>query len=106
MSLDRIIPFSEAVVEISDLLNQYKTSNDIDVLKKCILTFGEVPKISESLTNDIVKNNAQLKELFHSIRLECYNLDTIENQEIYVKLFAEEVFLGWKYDKSIEFFKR
>ena len=52
---DRIIPFSEAVVEISDLLNQYKTSNDIDVLKKCILTFGEVPKISESLTNDIVK---------------------------------------------------
>lgn len=102
---DRAISFNEAISEISDLLEKYKESKDIKTLKECVLTFGEIPKISKSLTNNTVKNSTKLKELFNDIRFECYNLEEIENQEKYVKLFAEEIFLGWKYDKKIEYFK-
>lgn len=102
---DRIITFNEALSELSDLLNQYKHSNDITLLNKSILVFGEIPRISKSLTNDIVANSEKLKDLFYSIREECYNLDSIKKQEVYTKLFAEEIFLGWKYDKNIKYFK-
>lgn len=102
---NRSITFNEAITELTQLLQNYKSSKDITVLKECVLRFGEVPKVSKSLTNDMVKNSTQLKELFDSIRLECYSLDEIEDQEIYVKLFAEEIFLGWKYDKNINYFK-
>ena len=37
---DRIITFNEALSELSDLLNQYKHSNDITLLNKSILVFG------------------------------------------------------------------
>ena len=102
---DRIITFNEALSELSDLLNQYKHSNDITLLNKSILVFGEIPRISKSLTNDTVANSEKLKDLFYSIREECYNLDSIKKQEVYTKLFAEEIFLGWKYDKNIKYFK-
>lgn len=102
---DRSITFNEALLEIETSLAGYKASGDIALLKECVLTFGEIPKISKSLTNNIVKNSVKLATLFDSIRFECYNLDTIEKQELYVKLFAEEIFLGWKYDKNIEYFK-
>lgn len=102
---DRSITFDEALLEMEASLAEYETSRDLTLLKECVLTFGEIPKISKLLTNDIVKNSSRLTALFESIRFECYNLETIENQEVYVKLFAEEIFLGWKYDKNIKHFK-
>ena len=101
----RSITFDEVINELTQLMNDYEQTKNIDKLRSAVITFGEIPKITKSLNNNIVKNSTALNDLFNSIRLECYNRELIVEQEVLVKLFAEEIFLGWKYDKSITHFK-
>lgn len=102
---DVLLDFNVVLQELDTLLIQYKSSKDVEILKKCVLDFGKIPKISKSISNDTIKNSLELEILFNSIRNECYTLETIDEQEYFVKMFAEEIFLGWKYDKNIEHFK-
>lgn len=97
--------FDELIAQIKSNLDLYKKNNDLIHLQKAIEVFGEIPKTSESLTNDIVKNSEDLKNLFETIKLCCYSLDSESNKNYYVQMFAEKIFLGWKYDKNIVYYK-
>lgn len=100
-----LFTFDELLTQIENDINLYKQHNDILYLNNAVSLFGKIPKLSKSLSNDIVKESKKLDELFYSIRLYCYNLDSISERESSVKMLAEGIFLGWKYDKTLTYYK-
>lgn len=99
------VDFSELLTKIESNVTLYEKTKNISYLDIAIDSFGSIPKYSNNLTNDIVKNSNELYEFFKDIRYYCYNLDSKTYQEDYVKKFSEKIFLGWKYDKNISYFK-
>lgn len=100
-----LFSFDELLAQIKTDIGLYEQNKDILYLQSAIEIFGKIPKISESLSNNIVMESKELNEIFESIRLYCYNLDSTLKQESYVQMFAEKIFLGWKYNKNITHYK-
>lgn len=99
------VDFTELLTQINSNLILYEERKDIVFLKNAIEIFGSIPKSSKIIDNDIIKNSKELNEYFNKIKSYCYNLESKSNQEAYVKMFAENIFLGWKYNKNIIYFK-
>lgn len=99
------VEFEELLSKIDTSILSYEESKDILYLKEAIETFGSLPKYTKEITNALVSSSKELDDYFKKIRNYCYSLDTTKNQETYVKMFAEKIFLGWKYDKEITHYK-
>lgn len=97
--------FDEILTQIKNNISLYEENKNLIHLQNAIETFGKIPKIAESINNDTIKNSEDLNNIFEIIKLYCYNLDSTSNKDYYVQMFAEKIFLGWKYNKEIIYYK-
>lgn len=99
------VELSELLSTINSSIALYKESENLDYLTEAIETFGSIPKYANNITNTEVKNSVELNDCFNELRVTCYNLPSKKNQESYVTMLSEKIFLGWKYDKDIMHYK-
>ena len=99
------VPIDDLILELNKNIENYEKQKDINYLELAIINFGNLPKRAVHIENNDTLIFEKINYIFTKIKIYCYGLNTNALRETYVKSLAENIFLGWKYNKEIVYYK-
>lgn len=101
---DKVL-IEDLILELNQNISDYEKNKDNSYLELAIKNFGNLPKRALSINNNDKAIFQKVDYIFSKIKIYCYNLHTNSLREEYVVKLAESIFLGWKYNKNITYYK-
>ena len=101
---DKVL-IEDLILELNQNISDYEKNKDNSYLELAIKNFGNLPKRALSINNNDKAIFQKVDYIFSKIKIYCYNLNTNSLREEYVVKLAESIFLGWKYNKNITYYK-